>query len=470
MIITLDEAHQLLDRQLDGGAAFAQLKCFKIKIRRSYHWSEGRLVASEIDHDEIWVLRSFHTGAWGVIVTNSFAELQKTHQRVSHLASEISMRINPESLSVKDLMVSKPIRQLSHKTIESSCLPELSDISLLIDQLENVNPKNTDFNYQDARVEFNYWDSEHTRGESEYLNADLKVTHFDQEYNCPTGEMTCHSSQNCNESFDLQQLPWAEEIRQWTNIQGQEEFKGLPPEDMEWIFSHKSFAKLIHATLGPTLCLEKPEPFYDKMNPGSLIGQKLSHECLTILSSPNIITSKSFLDQEGVPARRIVLIENGELKNFIFTRLSAFHLSRSLPIDKQKVLAGSARTMSSNYSARPDLQYIEVLPGDVDSVDLSQSHLYIPDLEVTKLNSAGDAFQISIPNSLVSKYGGLHKRHIGKMSIHISRDELWEKLESLGDGCEKVFLPAGEKFLEIEKYTLFQVPMAKFKGFKCTLS
>lgn len=470
MILSLDEAHHFLDRLLDEGSAFAQLKCFRIKKKRNLTWQNGRLKTREFVSEEKWILRILHSGVWGVLVGDSFQDLLNSHQQIASMVYELSKKMKPETVSVKDIMVSKPIRQLSQKSHEPDIMPTEDELALLVQNLESICPSGTLIAYEDMRVEFNYWDSEHTRGENEYYNAQLNLTRYDAEHAQPVGDLACHFSQNVEGPVSILQTNWLDKVRTWIEIQKQESFKGPAPEDMKWILTPTAFAKLIYATLGPTLCLERPEPFHEAMNPGVLIGTTITSKCLTLITSPNIVTTKPFLDQGGVPAKRVVLIENGEIKSFILDRLSAHHLRRSLPIDMEKVLAGSSRTTNTNYRTRPDLQYMEAIPGDSIEKLWPQSHLHVHDVDVTRLNSLGDYFHVSIPNALVSKYDGLHRRHVRKLDFNICREELWMSLHAIDSQTEQVFLPVDGRFVQAEKFSTFLLPHAVFNGLPCTWS
>lgn len=468
-MISLDKVHQLLDRQLDDGAAFSQIRCHVVKSQRHFLWESGRISEWYEKQSERWVLRTLHSGAWGVIVAHSFDELQETLARSSHLAKEMARRINPSSIAVKEIMMSKPIRQLRKNPVENDfSQPTYEEVSLWLKQIEKEGFGLQNLNLKDEWVEFFYWDTEHSRGIKEYYNLSLKVLHMNQENGNGEGKRNFYHTHAAESQLDLQSLAILPDLKVWKESVGHESFRGPSLHEVPWVLSQRAFAQLIYYTLGATLCLERPDPFLEAMNPASLDEKKVSSECLNIIFNPTHFSSISSLDQEGVPLKRIQLIEKGVLKNFVLTRRSAFHLSRSLSIHKEKVLSGGGRASEDNQAIRPDIKYIEVPKGESLYSEKKEGHVYVTDLQVIKHIPARDMFYIQANDSYISKYNGLHKRTIKSIGLYITRDELWSKLEKVGDHQCKVSLCPDDKFQEHEEHSCFLVPEAKFKGFVCT--
>ncbi len=466
--LNLDDVHEIMNRQLDEGATFSQLKCHHIKSRRNFTWHSGKLKSSFKMNKQVWVLRSFNDGAWGVIVSNSFNEIKETAGRSSRLARDIANRMGASSKVINDIMVSKPIRQLRPFNSKEFIYPENEGVQLFLRECENNGPINSRYEYLDSLIDFYYWDSEHTRGVKEYFNVSLQVNHFNENNEHSISDLNLCSTHNTDIPFNYSNLGWDGELQLLDQTLKQESFRGPSPEDMPWIFSPKAFAQLLYHTLGPTLCLERPDPFIESLNPASIDGSTISTDKLTVHSSPNIFSDKPFLDQEGIPAKKICLIDKGVFQNLLLTRQTAFHLNRSLSIHKEKILAGSSRSSIYDNTIKPDLQFIEVEEGDCLDDYTKKGHVYIPNLEIEKIHTHGNTFSLTAKNCLVTKFGGLHKRHLNRMHLIINRDDLWHRLLAIGNESAKVHVHQKEQFYSQETYSSFKVPSAVFKGAQCS--
>jgi predicted Zn-dependent protease len=466
--LNLDDVHEIMNRQLDEGATFAQLKCHHIKSRRNFTWHSGKLISSFKMNKQVWVLRSFNNGAWGVIVSNSFNEIKETAGRSARLARDIANRMGASSKVINDIMVSKPIRQLRALSSKEFIYPENEEVLLFLRESENIGPANSRYQYLDSLIDFHYWDSEHTRGVKEYFNVSLDMNHFNESNDHSISNLSLCSTHNTDIPFNYSNLNWQPELQLLGDTLKQESFRGPSPEDMPWVFSPKAFAQLLYHTLGPTICLERPDPFIDSLNPASIDGSAISSEKLTVHSSPNIFSDKPFLDQEGIPAKKMCLINKGIFQNLLLTRQSAFHLNRSLSIHKKKILAGSSRSSIHDNSIKPDLQFIEIEVGDGIEEYEKKGHVYIPHLEIHKVHTHGNTFSLTAKNCLVTKYGGLHKRHLQRMHLIINRDDLWHRLLAVGNNSQTVHIKQNKQFYSQETYSTFQTPGAVFKGAQCS--
>lgn len=465
--INLDDVHLFLNRQLDEGAGFAQLKCHAIKSRRDYSWSKGKLNNSFQSSKQVWVLRSFYLGTWGTYVANSFDELKESASLATNLAKEINQSRSKNS-GVKDIMVSKPIRQLRDRSDSLFQLPGAQEILLLLKEIEAISPHNINLDFSDNLVDFYYWDSEHTRGLKQYYNSSLTCrVKQDQNQNYPLN-LSLYATSNCEQPFSFKNLNWKNEVNHFRSTLDYDQHKGSSPKEMKWIFSSRAFAQLIYATLGPTICLERPDPFIEQMNPANLDDTQICSENFSMYSNPSLFSEKSFLDEEGVPVRKIPLIEKGVLKQLLMTRLSAFHLSRSLSVHKEKILAGSSRSSIADNAIKPDLQYVEVSSGEEILEYMKDAHVWIGDIKVQKVHTHGLTFRITAYNNVIVKYGGLHKRYLRKLSFLTTRNELWSKLITVGNERDTVHLKQAKHFYSKEAYSTFLVPPAVFEGVSCS--
>ncbi|MBF0197162.1 MAG: hypothetical protein HQL32_05610 [Planctomycetes bacterium] len=470
MNISLDDIHELLDRQMDDGASFARIRCVQLTHRRKFIYQKSRVESRFSENEELWTLDTLHGGTWGALSSGSFEELKQTFARSAYLANELSVKSNINPRSSHEVMLPKPIRQVTASKEKDNVAAETQDLLLLIDQMDRVSPGNINIKLRDDHIKMYYWDTEHTRGVNEFTNIHADLSYYPKEANCPFAWRSFHYTQRADSSLDLDALNWRDQTANWIQNMECESFRGPAADDLPWVFSPRAFAQLIYGTLRKTLCLERPDPFCDAMNPASIDGEPITAPGLTLVSSPALYSSSSFLDQEGVPAKRVVLLEDGVLQNLVLSRISAFHLSRSLPVHKEKVLAGSSRSRIEGHSLHPDLMYIEVLPGDFDLEEVNKGYIYIDELDVEELDLTGEKFLIRSRNALATKYGGLHKRHINELRFYVNRESLWSHFEGCTEYQEKVYLPHERNFLPNDPYSIFLVPSAKFKGFPCTWS
>lgn len=468
-MIDLDHIHSILNKQLDDGASFAQLKFYNVLSERNINWQSGRSAKIKSRPYENWTLSTLNRGIWSIQTVHSFSEIERHCHKAIEMTNQISKSTHFKK-SQRDVMISKPIRQVVLKHDEDFNAPSLEEVLLQMELMQKLFDEPITFNYYDSMIEYHYWDSEHTRGGSQYLNMNLNLHQASKDDEVPDFHCDFHHTATPQKPFEFKDLQWQRDTKRLARTTKDPAFRGPTPEDMCWILSARAFAKLIQGTLGPTLCLEKPDPFNESMNPASLMETQIAPECLSIFTSPELFSSQTLLDEEGVPARKLLLVDKGILKNFLLTRFSAHHLSRSLPIHKEKILAGSARACSFNHFHHPSLRYIEVSPGQSMEKDFRLSHLFIPDLNVDHISASGDVFVISAQNCLVNKFGGLHRRHVPRLRFNIDRNSLWDGLLGLGQEQQLVYLPPNSEIKNKEAFGNFLLPMAKFRGMPCSWS
>ena len=468
-MIDLDHIHNLLNKQLDDGASFSQIKCYDILSERHIDWQQGRGAKIKSRPYQIWTLGTLNRGNWSIQTVHSFSELERHSSKAIRLTNQLSKSTHVKR-SHKEVMISKPIRQVILQKDENLTPPPLEEVLLQMELMQKYFDDSLLFKYSDSSIIYYYWDSEHTRGGSQYLNMNLNLHQASKDADAPDFDCSLYHTSTPKKPWDFKEIQWQRDAKRLARTTKEPAFRGPDLQDMHWILSARAFAKLIQGTLGPTLCLEKPDPFNESMNPASLIETQITPKCLTLFSSPELFVQQTLLDEEGVPARKLMLIEKGVLKNFILTRFSAHHLSRSLPIHKEKILAGSARSNSNNHFHHAELRYIEVAPDQSLEKDFRLSHLYIPDLDIDQVTASGDSYVISAQNCLVNKFGGLHRRHVPRLRFNIDRKSLWSNLLGLGQEQQMVNLSSLANSKNHEAFGNFLLTMAKFRGMPCSWS
>ncbi|MBF0244041.1 MAG: hypothetical protein HQL31_02045 [Planctomycetes bacterium] len=471
MTLSLDEAQEILNSCTDEGADFCQLRLLRSEAQRNYGWEEGRITFTNEGEAETWLLRSFCGGYWGSLLLGNAQEIKARANVSVQLAKQAaSMMHGPNPSANSEKLAAKAIRQRLAGNASEAELPEVKDLSLLVGRICDHLQGQIRFKYQDAKMHSYYWDSDHSRDIYSFAKASLLVQDISRQDKGAIRGIKCFHYQSLENPFDPGALEWPTEVRDWYNRVCCESFKGPSPEDLPWIFSPRAFAHLIHYTLGPTLCIERPDPFHSGMNPAELDGCELAPPCLSITSSPGIVGSSSPLDAEGVPAAHLELVQKGKIVNFVLSRQSSHVLSRSLSLSREIHLAGSSRILHQNCTVHPYLKHIEVGLGANLSAAHGESHLYIHDIGVKYLDPVKDRFVITAFDSLVSKYGGLHLRHIPRLDIVVTRDHLWSLLEGVGNAASTVNIPQDREVVFQEVPSAYRVPEAVFKGMPCTWS
>jgi hypothetical protein len=464
MLPDLKDVHHFFDKLIDEGAQYASIHTKFFKDNRNLSWSTGRHQLESHFPSERWLLRVLSSGHWGVVEAPNFSELQSKGQKAIKMAkcSNSFLGFNKTNQEVLD---PKPIRQMRFQPSSDSGLQDLDDLLLEIRRIAELFDDPIAANHHEEHVLSYFWDSEHSRGGCEYINSQMTII----EHGCHDieSEIRLHHVQNINaKDDDRHGHLWHKELKRWANTLSLDAYVGPSPQDFCWIFSHRAFAQLLQKTLGPTLCLQRPDPFNEHMNPSNLNECKLAPELLTVYSQPSLFMDGSFLDEEGVPVRQLPLIESGVMSNFIMSRSSAYHLSRSLPVHKEKYLSGSSRICGKRMLCVPDLKYAEVSTGESLGKDFRLSHLFINDLNITAIDGSNYNFLITANNVLVNKFSGMHKRHIRQLQFQVNRDLLWEQLLGVGQEAIPISLPPLVG-LEGEAYSIYASPMAKFRGFPC---
>lgn len=459
----LDTIQNLIRHQIDSGASFASIRGKRVLRNRRCQWSSGLFSEDVQKEREIWTISAMIEGTWAVSTATSFDLLQERQDEALQSTQQM-LRYPHLPFRGKDALFPKAIRQIRHSSSTDGPLPKREELRTALHDWSQIYPAGTQLGYEDRHIEALYWDSEHTRGEVEFIKAEMDV---ELEREDSRQRLRLYHCEPVRSSLDLGSLPWTKDGKRWLRTLNEGKYTGPPPEDFPWIFSHRAFAQLVQGTLGPTLCLQRPDPFCADMNPASLDGTKIAPDILNINYQPTLFSDTVHLDEEGVPTRSLPLVSNGVLENFLMTRISSQYLSRSLPVNKNIVLVGCARIDTTGHQIFPDMRAIDVQPMDKLEKDLRLSHFYISDLEVTPINGSRDHYLVHVHHGLVNKFGGQHRRHIDSLRFTVTRNQLWANLSGLGAEQQRVVLPCRNAIHE-EPYSFFNVPMAKFSGFPCS--
>lgn len=460
--VSREDIQAILEEQIDDGASFSSIRRKTTLVHREGLWSSHQTHIEREESFSFWTLSSLFQGTWMSATASSLEGLRKSHDHLLEIVKDI-LDYKGIPVSKQQALAPKPVRQVRIGSQDDSVLPTDEQLGEALQEWRHLFPQPQSFHYQDRLIQSQYWDSEHTLGETAFINAELNVSVVEKEH---TEERRFFHCAQTDQPLSLHDLPWTKELRRWGRTLSQDSFHGPSLEDFCWILSSRAFAQLIQGSLGPTLCLQRPDPFCETMNPASLDEQQITPECLTLSNSPHLFTENG-IDEEGVRMRSIPLIEKGVLKHFLMTRSSAQLLHRSLPVHKKVSLPGCARLDADNHQIFPDMRCIEVSPGESLEKDLRLSHVFIGELEVTPLGGARDRFMIRAKNALVNKFGGQHRRHIPSFSFVTTRQELWSRLQTVGLDSNMVTLPSHRAVYE-EPMSFFNVPMARFSGFPCS--
>ncbi len=470
---SLDRIKGILDRMVDAGSRYVQVLHWDVLNDRLIQWKDGHYHWSKNSHDGIWAIRALYTRFWYVQRSRGFAELDLEVPRMIKMMQDTDKNINGwGATQAKEVMVSKPVRHSYYEFNKepASRLSQDKEVESWIGEIGDFLPRAANLAYKDKQIKFACWDTDNAQSTREYVRAEMKVLSPRGAKEPALMNFRRYHFEEREEKMNPAKLNWQEEVRRWCKDGELESFKGASPEQLNWLYTPHAFAKLIQSTLGPLLCQERPEPFQTAMNPASMEGKALTPACFSLSSSPSLVSDKPFVDHEGVPARRLKLVDAGILQEFLLTRSSASHLGRSLSIRNPKQLGGSSLLYWQDGDLHPEMLHLEVEGGQGLSDASQKAHVLIKDLEVSSANSNGNAFLISVKNSVVMKFGGLHQRQLPLMTFWVDRDTLWQRLVSLGAESELVALPVPGERDGLEPLALFKVPYAEFLGAPCRWS
>lgn len=136
------------------------------------------------------------------------------------------------------------------------------------------------------------------------------------------------------------------------------EAKPCPAGKMKILLAGEAGGTVIHEACGHGLeadIVEKDHSIYRNR-----IGEKVAHDSVTMIDDPTIpcLYGSYIFDDEGTPAQKSILIENGVLKTYLTDILSA--RTSALP------LTGNGRRQSYRNIPVPRMSNTFLLPGDSD--------------------------------------------------------------------------------------------------------
>lgn len=191
---------------------------------------------------------------------------------------------------------------------------------------------------------------------------------------------TAYESMGGISGFELFDLKKMDDMAEVVLERAQKKLKASPAPagEMPVIIASSAGGTLIHEAVGHSLeadaVLEGTSPAYM-----GKLGQVVGNKKLTVLDNPTVPGARGsfYFDDEGVPAEKSILIENGVLKDYMFDRKSALRANRKSN--------GHGRRESFQHRPIPRMSNTYVLPG--------------PDNPDEILDSMKDGF-------LVTKMGG----------------------------------------------------------------
>ncbi|MGI6183877.1 MAG: TldD/PmbA family protein [Candidatus Fimadaptatus sp.] len=132
------------------------------------------------------------------------------------------------------------------------------------------------------------------------------------------------------------------------------------------------------------------------------LGQKIASDCVTAIDDgtmPNEWGSTN-IDDEGTPTNRLVLIENGVLKNYMIDRLNSRRMN--MPV------TGSARRQSYAYAPTSRMRNTYIAPGDSDPDEIISTMgdgLYAAKMGGGSVNPATGEFNFAVMEGYLVKDG-----------------------------------------------------------------
>ena len=178
------------------------------------------------------------------------------------------------------------------------------------------------------------------------------------------------------------------------------EAKPCPAGKMKVLLAGEAGGTVIHEACGHGLeadIVEKDHSIYrDK------IGEKVAHDSVTMIDDPTIpcLYGSYRFDDEGTPARKNILIENGVLNNYLTDILSAG--TSGLP------LTGNGRRQSYRNIPVPRMSNTFLLPGDSDfesMLDKTDSGLLVRKMGGGEVNPTTGDFVFYVSEAYIIKKG-----------------------------------------------------------------
>ncbi len=198
----------------------------------------------------------------------------------------------------------------------------------------------------------------------------------------------------------------------------------------------------------------KTTPFMDKK------GEKIAHENLTAWDEG--LTKDAFgtidMDDEGMPAQRTLLIENGILKNFISDRAGSMRTGQPR--------TGSGRRQGYAYAAASRMRNTYIAPGEFTTDDLFSSidkGIYCKKMGGGSVGATGE-FNFAVDEAYLIENGKLTKPLKGAtligeavdvmQKISMSSQDLGLAAGFCGSVSGSVYVTVGQPHLKVDSITV----------------
>ena len=199
---------------------------------------------------------------------------------------------------------------------------------------------------------------------------------------------------------------------------------------------------------------QKTTPFLDKK------GEKIAHENLTAWDEG--LSDKAFgtidMDDEGMPAQRTLLIENGILKNFIADRTGSIKTGHPR--------TGSGRRQNYTYAAASRMRNTYIAPGEYNLDNLFNSidkGIYCKKMGGGSVGATGE-FNFAVEEAYLIENGNLTKPLKGATLIG-SAKEIMNKISMCsqdlglaagfcGSVSGSVYVTVGQPHLKVDSITV----------------
>lgn len=198
----------------------------------------------------------------------------------------------------------------------------------------------------------------------------------------------------------------------------------------------------------------KTTPFIDKK------GEKIAHESLTAWDEG--LTSNAFgsldMDDEGMPAQRTLLIENGILKNFIADRAGSLRTGHPR--------TGSGRRQGYTFAAASRMRNTYIAPGDYSIDDLFASvekGIYCKKMGGGSVGPTGE-FNFGVDEAYLIEHGKITKPLKGAILIGEAK-EIMNKISMCsrdlglaagfcGSVSGSIYVTVGQPHIKVDSITV----------------
>jgi TldD protein len=216
------------------------------------------------------------------------------------------------------------------------------------------------------------------------------------------------------------------------------------------VIFHESCGHLLETTQ----IEHKTTPFMDKK------GEKIAHENLTAWDEG--LSENAFgtidMDDEGMPAQRTLLIENGILKNFISDRTGFMRTGHPR--------TGSGRRQSYAYAAASRMRNTYIAPGNYSMNDLFNSvdkGIYCKQMGGGSVGATGE-FNFSVSEAYLIENGQITKPLKGATligtatdimnKISMSSQDLGLAAGFCGSVSGSIYVTVGQPHLKVDSITV----------------